>query len=505
MAASDSGGGQGSVGSGVGRSTPTPQRRRSLRAVFAADIAGFSGRMSLNETNTVNALSEIRVVGRRELEKYDGWLFGMPGDGLFATFESAVNAVQCALEVQLDLANRPHLQETPLRIGIHLGEVIIEDDLPYGETLNIAARLESLADPGGILVSGTVMDAVSARVSATFEDRGVPILKNIPRRIPTYAVKPPPARSPTDQTQSGLSNLDRTTRLDRDAIRQILEGHVDAGRQVSGAGSPPPVGAAPAVPPVDAPAPANIPDPGPVPSASPAPPAARTTSPVDQPRPADPPVSINEAAAPQSPNAMPMAEGERPPPPVAPPPEPEPTAAPLHPMAGMLDTTVPLLPADPDPLEPPPPAPSENTTEASAPIEPQTDASALRRPTLSEKLAQLPTPVAEEPDLATPAVTSNEPLAPLIAESPLEKTLPPATPVPSAPAEGRATPPSIAFLDEITKALAVHVGPFAKLIVNREMKTNPNVFELISKLEEHIPNDDERLVFRVRASHINEK
>lgn len=478
MAASDSGGGQGSGGPGVGRSTPTPQRRRSLRAVFAADIAGFSGRMSLNETNTVNALSEIRVVGRRELEKYDGWLFGMPGDGLFATFESAVNAVQCALEVQLDLANRPHLQETPLRIGIHLGEVIIEDDLPYGETLNIAARLESLADPGGILVSGTVMDAVSARVSATFEDRGVPILKNIPRRIPTYAVKPPPARSPTDQTQSGLSNLDRTTRLDRDAIRQILEGHVDAGRQVSGAGSPPSVEAAPAVPPVVAPAPASISDPGPVPSASP---------------------------APQSPNPMPMADGERPPPPVAPQPEPKPAAAPLHPMAGMLDTTVPLLPADPNPLEPPPPAPSENTTEASAPVEPQTDESALRRPTLSEKLAQLPTPVAEEPDPAIPAVTSNEPLAPLIAESPLEKTLPPATPVPSAPAEGRATPPSIAFLDEITKALAVHVGPFAKLIVNREMKTNPNVFELISKLEEHIPNDDERLVFRVRASHINEK
>ncbi|MGI9478054.1 MAG: hypothetical protein ACR2PI_15240, partial [Hyphomicrobiaceae bacterium] len=134
MAPSNSGGGQGSGGSGAHRPPPSPQRRRSLRAVFAADIAGFSGRMSLNETNTVNALSEIRVVGRRELEKHDGWLFGMPGDGLFATFESAVNAVQCALEIQLDLGNRPHLKETPLRIGIHLGEVIIEDDLPYGET-----------------------------------------------------------------------------------------------------------------------------------------------------------------------------------------------------------------------------------------------------------------------------------------------------------------------------------------------------------------------------------
>ncbi|MFT7578288.1 MAG: class 3 adenylate cyclase [Alphaproteobacteria bacterium] len=347
---------------------PVRNRRRSLRAVFAADIVGFSGRMSLNETNTVNALSEIRVVGRRSLEKHNGWLFGMPGDGLFATFESAVSAVQCALEIQLDINNRAHLGDMPLRIGIHLGEVIIDDDLPYGETLNIAARLESLADPGGILVSGTVMDAVSARVSATFESRGVPILKNIPRRIPTFAVKQPPARSSIDERQVGLPNLDRTTRLDRNALKQLL------GEQTA----------------------------------------------ATQPKKAE------------SPSAIPT------------------------------------------------------STSSDAADQPNS---------LVEKLAKLPIPpVPETRDELTP-------------DLPLEKSLrdPLAQPVPAEkPAIQIATnKPSKYFVDQITKALAVHLGPFSKLIVEREMKSNPDVFELISKLEEHVPNADERLVFRVRASHIN--
>lgn len=379
-------------------------RRRSLRAVFAADIAGFSGRMSLNETSTVSALSEIRLVGRRVLEKHHGWLFGMPGDGLFATFESAVSAVLCALEMQSDLGSRPHLRETPLRIGIHLGEVIINDDLPYGETLNIAARLESLADPGGILVSGTVMDAVSARVSATFQDRGVPVLKNIPRRIPTFAVQPPPARSPMDQTQLGQSNLDRTTRLDRNALRKILDGQS--------------IGQTPASP--------------------------------DEPVPSAP---------------EPSAEG----------------------------STLPAAAAGPLPAPEIEPSVQDQPQEEPRPL------------TLAEKLAQLPTPPAPVPEPADPAPPAEEPFEPRIAEPQLEKTLPQVAPLPGNPNTAPAAParPTAAFLDEISKALAVHVGPFSKMIVEREMKANPSTFELISRLEQHIPNQDERLVFRVTASHIN--
>ncbi|MGI9480191.1 MAG: adenylate/guanylate cyclase domain-containing protein, partial [Hyphomicrobiaceae bacterium] len=400
--------------------------------------------------------------------------------------------VQCALEIQLDLGNRPHLKETPLRIGIHLGEVIIEDDLPYGETLNIAARLESLAEPGGILVSGTVMDAVSARVSATFEDRGVPVLKNIPRRIPTYSVKPPPARSPADQTQSGLTNLDRTTRLDRNAIREILEGHVAAGGAASGTAAPPPVNSAPATP-SDAPsAPAVAQAPEPVPEASPLPVAASAEVPVAEPD--VPPQPVDDAGVDQLPAAEPPSAAGT-------------VMAPPQPQHGVLDATVPLPAPDviheeqSDAVS----EPGDTIPQALPSLEPGDDTTESRRPTLAEKLAKLPTSQAATPDPSAPAASPAETIAPAIAESQLEKTLPPQDqPLPNVPTDGRAAAlPSAVFLDEITKALAVHVGPFSKLIVNREMKSNPNVFELISKLEEHIPNEDERLVFRVRASHIN--
>lgn len=399
-------------------SIPVRHRRRSLRVVFAADIAGFSGRMSLNETNTVNALSEIRIIGRRALEKHNGWLFGMPGDGLFATFESAVNAVQCALELQQNLHERQDLREMPLRIGIHLGEVIIDDEgIPYGETLNIAARLEALADHGGILVSGTVMDAVSSRISARFEARGVPVLKNIPRRIPTFAVKPPPARSPADETRIGLSSLDKTTRLDRSDIEQLL-----SQRAAANAAEPP------------AQAGSNL-----------------TAQPLNQ------------------------------------------TAPPKN-----LDSTKPILPGA---------SPSTNHPSS----DPATNAESQPK-TLAERITGISPRSAPEPPGAT---ASEPPFKPNIQPSPappLEKTLPEELP-PEAQPEPEPIPgptlaiatsaPSQDFIDEITKALAVHLGPFAKLIVEREMKSGPNVFELISMLEEHVPNDDERLVFRVRASQIN--
>ncbi len=213
----------GSLEQGQGPEQKHKAVRRSLRAVFAADITGFSGAMSANETVTVYALNEVRGIVIRQLQAHDGWLFGMPGDGVFALFESAVSAVRCALETQRQLASRAGAKEMLLRIGIHLGDVLFENDLPFGEALTIAARLEALADPGGILVSGAVMDAVSARISATFEERGVPRLKNIPRRVVTYAVTPPPERTKADETRVGMSILDRTTQFDVDALRSVRD------------------------------------------------------------------------------------------------------------------------------------------------------------------------------------------------------------------------------------------------------------------------------------------
>jgi class 3 adenylate cyclase len=164
------------------------KRRRRLRAVFAADVANFGNLVSASETKTLDALWNTRRIATEELTSTGGWLFGMPGDGLFALFESAVDAVRCALRTQSRLSALPSSMALTLRIGVHLGEVLFQDGLPFGETLVIAARLESLATPGGLLVSSTVKEAVEARISATFSDYSVRELKHIPRPIATFSV-----------------------------------------------------------------------------------------------------------------------------------------------------------------------------------------------------------------------------------------------------------------------------------------------------------------------------
>jgi class 3 adenylate cyclase len=196
-----------------GPDTAAPRRR--LRAVFAADIANFSGRVSVSETMAYRHVSKILNGARAAIESHNGEIICMPGDGLLALFESAVDAVHCALAIQETLAASERFGGMRLRIGVHLGEVLFQDDAPFGEPINVAARLEGLAEPGRILVSGAVVDAVSARVAATFEARGVPRLKNIPRRITTFCVTPAgPGKGlavPTDV-------LDRTTRLSRKSL-----------------------------------------------------------------------------------------------------------------------------------------------------------------------------------------------------------------------------------------------------------------------------------------------
>jgi len=180
----------------VEKAAPNGKRRRRLRAVFAADVANFAGLVSVDETKTLNALWNTRRIATEELETSDGWLFGMPGDGLFALFESAVDAVGCALRTQSRLTTIPGSRALRLRIGVHLGEVLFHDNLPFGEALVIAARLESLAEPGGVLVSTTVKEAVEARIAATFSNYTVRELKHIPRPIGTFSVTAAPEPDP---------------------------------------------------------------------------------------------------------------------------------------------------------------------------------------------------------------------------------------------------------------------------------------------------------------------
>ncbi|MGI9411083.1 MAG: adenylate/guanylate cyclase domain-containing protein [Hyphomicrobiaceae bacterium] len=207
--------------------------RRALRAVFAADVAGFSGHVSVDETAAFQSFGALREIALEQLKAHDGWLFGMPGDGIFALFESAIDAVKCGLAMQAEISQCSETSGMKLRVGVHLGEVRFDNDLPFGETLAIAARLESLAEPGSMLVSASVVDAVAARVSAIFEPRGTPRLKNIPRQIATFAVVSRDAAAARKRPADGEVDLDRTTHLNRDVLRQVRDsefGHAPAPR-----------------------------------------------------------------------------------------------------------------------------------------------------------------------------------------------------------------------------------------------------------------------------------
>jgi adenylate cyclase len=162
---------------------------RRLAAILAADVAGFSTLMERDEEGTFARIGSLRrdVIEPR-LSEYQGRLIKTTGDGFLAEFASPISALRCAITIQDYLSNAPDALR--LRIGINLGDVIVEQggDV-YGEGVNIAARLEGIADAGGILISGKIYGEVDGKVETTFEDRGPQLLKNISRPVHVYAVR----------------------------------------------------------------------------------------------------------------------------------------------------------------------------------------------------------------------------------------------------------------------------------------------------------------------------
>jgi adenylate cyclase len=166
---------------------------RKLAAILAADVAGYSRLMGNDEKATVQTLTEYRQVFKNHVALHQGHVVDTAGDSVLATFESPVEAVESAVEIQRELARRnrnlaPHRQMN-FRIGINLGDVIArEDGTVYGDGVNIAARLESLAEPGGISVSGTVCDYVGNKLPVSFEFAGAHSVKNIDKPVRVYRV-----------------------------------------------------------------------------------------------------------------------------------------------------------------------------------------------------------------------------------------------------------------------------------------------------------------------------
>src|SRR6201987_1219595 len=174
-------------------SVPGPERR--LAAVLAADMVGFSRLMEVDETGTLARLKTHRIeLIDPAIAKNHGRIIKTTGDGLLVEFHSIVDAVQCAAEIQRRMARRnadlPPARSMQFRIGINLGDVIVENDDIFGDGVNIAARLETLAEPGGICVSGAVRDQIGQRLEdIEFQDIGDQSVKNIARPIRVFRVR----------------------------------------------------------------------------------------------------------------------------------------------------------------------------------------------------------------------------------------------------------------------------------------------------------------------------
>ena len=164
---------------------------RRLTAILAADVAGYSRLMGADEEGTLAALKTLRrEVADPKIKEHRGRIVNTTGDGLLSEFASVVDAVRCAVEVQREMAARntgvqPE-RRIDFRIGINLGDIILDENDIFGDGVNIAARLEALAEPGGICVSRVVRDQVRDKLAISFEDMGEQQVKNITRAVRAY-------------------------------------------------------------------------------------------------------------------------------------------------------------------------------------------------------------------------------------------------------------------------------------------------------------------------------
>src|SRR4051812_6236278 len=153
-----------------------PRTERRLAAILAADVAGYSRLMGIDEVGTARSLREHRVVSDALIAGHGGRIVKTTGDGLLLEFASVVDAVECAVAVQAAMAERnadvPQERRMLFRIGINLGDILIEGDDILGDGVNVAARLEGIAEPGGICLSGAAYDQVREKIKLEFCDLG---------------------------------------------------------------------------------------------------------------------------------------------------------------------------------------------------------------------------------------------------------------------------------------------------------------------------------------------
>jgi adenylate cyclase len=192
-----------------------PEVERKLAAILSADVVGYSRLMAEDEATTVRILTEYREQISMLVRQHRGRVVDAPGDNLLAEFPTATDAVECAVEIQRVLQARnaalPTDRRMEFRIGVHSGEVRLEGDRVYGDGVNIAARLEELAEPGGVCVSGTVYEQVEKKLNVDLEDLGEQALKNIARPVHVYEVKLVLPGTEREETERALPGMDELT------------------------------------------------------------------------------------------------------------------------------------------------------------------------------------------------------------------------------------------------------------------------------------------------------
>jgi adenylate cyclase len=167
--------------------------KRKLTAILSADVEGYSRLMGEDEDATIRTLTAYRKLISTLIQKHRGRVVDSPGDNLLAEFLSVVDAVRCAVEIQEELrvrnAELPENRRMVFRIGINLGDVVEEEDRIYGDGINIAARIEGLAEGGGICISGTVYDSIKNKLSLGYEPMGEHTVKNIKEPVRVYRMR----------------------------------------------------------------------------------------------------------------------------------------------------------------------------------------------------------------------------------------------------------------------------------------------------------------------------
>lgn len=186
---------------------------RKLTTILSADAVGYSRLMGQDESGTFATLKAYRELTANLIASHRGQVVNTAGDSILADFPSVVRAVECAIEIQRAIAERnaalPESKRMWFRVGINLGDVMVDKGDLFGDGVNVAARLQALADPGGILISGTVFDHVKDKLTVGFDSLGAQVVKNIPAQVSVYrvllegGVQPAPVEMPAATFRAG--------------------------------------------------------------------------------------------------------------------------------------------------------------------------------------------------------------------------------------------------------------------------------------------------------------